>query len=79
MVSPVSSLPVEGGCLRVSSSSRVVFGNDEGGTMAASSKRVEISVEDRAALERIVRSRTLTWTRCVLSIEVARVCRARCL
>lgn len=38
-----------------------MFGDDGGGTMAARAKRVEINAEDRAVLERIVRSRRGEW------------------
>ena len=58
VVAPVSSHCVAGVLPRSWNPSSTVFGDDGGATMAAHAKRIEIASEDRALLERTVRSRT---------------------
>ena len=61
MVAPVSSHSGAGVFSSSLNPSPTWFGDDGGLTMAAAAKRVGISMEDRAALERIVRSRKAEW------------------
>jgi len=58
VVAPVSLHPVAGAAALPSNPVADLFGDDGGWQMAAPAKRIEIAADDRAALERIVRSRT---------------------